>query len=68
MQKRRPRWTFLIVGALIWSIIFYSENVLITLSLIYVTHGPVLKLVHFVRRVLSGGVSPSEAAHGNIRS
>ena len=68
MQKRRPRWTFLVVGALIWSIFSYSENVLLTLSILYVTSGPVIKLVHFVRRVVSGGVTPSEPAHGNIRN
>jgi len=68
MKKGRPRWTFLVVGALIWSIIFYSENVLLTLSVIYVTSGPVIKLVQFVRRLLWGGVTPSEAVHGNIRS
>ena len=68
VKKPRPRWTFLAAGAFIWSIIFYSEYVLLTLAVIYVTSGPVAKLVQVVRRFLYPGVPPSEPAHGNIRS
>jgi CDP-diacylglycerol---serine O-phosphatidyltransferase len=68
MKKSRPRWIFLAAGALIWSIIFYSEYVLLTLAALYVTSGPILKLVQTVRRFLPGSVTTTEPAHGNIRN
>jgi CDP-diacylglycerol--serine O-phosphatidyltransferase len=68
MKKPRPRWLFVAIGALIWSIIFYSEYVLLLMAVIFVSSGPILKLFHFVRRLLSPSVAPSETAHDNIRS
>jgi CDP-diacylglycerol--serine O-phosphatidyltransferase len=68
MKKPRPRWAVVAAGALIWSILFYSEYVLLVLAVAYVTSGPVARLVQIVRRVLSAGAKSSEPAHGNIRN
>ena len=68
MKKPRPRWIFLAAGALIWSIISYSEYVLLILATIYVSSGPVINLLHLVRRFLPGSVTSSEPVHGNIRN
>jgi len=68
MKKSRPRWLFLATGAFIWSIIFYSEYVLLTLAIAYVSSGPILKLMQIVRRFLPASVTSSEPAHGNIRN
>jgi len=68
MAKSRPRWMFLAAGALIWSIISYSEYVLLILATIYVASGPIINLVQLVRRFLPGSVTSSEPVHGNIRN
>jgi CDP-diacylglycerol--serine O-phosphatidyltransferase len=68
VKKSRPRWTFLAAGALLWSIIFYSEYVLLTLGIAYVSAGPVAKLVQMVRRFLAPHAASSEPAHDNIRN
>jgi CDP-diacylglycerol--serine O-phosphatidyltransferase len=68
MKKSRPRWIFLAAGALLWSIISYSEYVLLILTTIYVTSGPIIILLHLVRRFLPGSVTSSEPVHGNIRN
>lgn len=68
MKKSRPRWLFLVIGALIWSVISYSEYVLLTLAVIYVSSGPIINLAHMVRRFLPSSTAPSEPAHGNIRN
>jgi len=68
MNNPRPRWLFVAVGTLIWSIIFYSEYVLMTLAVVYAASGPVMKLGQFVRRVLPSSGTTSETAHDNIRT
>src|SRR5262245_19601642 len=68
MKKPRPRWMFLAAGAFIWSVISYSEYVLLILATIYVSSGPIINLVQLVRRFLPGSVSSSEPVHGNIRN
>ena len=69
LKKRRPYQTLLLVAALIWSVFYYSEYVLLTMAVVYVSSGPVVKLVQTVRRFLPGHhVQPSEPAHGNIRT
>jgi CDP-diacylglycerol--serine O-phosphatidyltransferase len=68
MKKPRPRWIFVAAGALIWAIIFYSESVLLSLAVVYVTSGPVFHLVRFVQRFFPGRVAPTEPVHGNIRT
>jgi hypothetical protein len=42
--------------------------VLLLMATIYVGSGPVMKLVHVVRRLLPSRVSPAQPAHGNIKS
>jgi CDP-diacylglycerol--serine O-phosphatidyltransferase len=68
MKKPRPRWLFLAIGTLIWAIISYSEYVLLIMAVVFVSSGPVLKLLHFVRRLLSPSAGSSETAHDNIRN
>jgi CDP-diacylglycerol--serine O-phosphatidyltransferase len=66
LKKRRPQITGLATALLIWSILTYSEYVLLTLAVAYVSSGPILKLVQIVRRLLPSHVASSETAHGNI--
>jgi len=68
MKKPRPRWMFLAAGAFIWSVISYSEYVLLILATVYVSSGPVINLFQLVRRFLPGSVTSSEPVHGNIRN
>jgi CDP-diacylglycerol---serine O-phosphatidyltransferase len=68
MKKPRPRWAFVAAGALIWSIIFYSEYVLLLITVAYVTSGPLSRLVQIVRRLSPSNAKSSEPAHGNIRN
>jgi hypothetical protein len=54
---------------LFYLIFFYSEYMLLLLATVYVSSGPVAKLVQVVRRFLPGSVAaPSEPAHGNIKN
>ena len=68
MKKPRPRWAFVVAGALIWSVIFYSEYVLLILAVAYVSSGPVIKLLQFIRRFLPSHAASSEPVHGNIKN
>src|SRR5262249_9165863 len=68
MKKPRPRWLFVMIGALIWAVISYSEYVLLTMALVYVSSGPILKLAYCISRLLPASVAPSETAHENIRT
>lgn len=68
VQKPRPRITFLAAAMLIGLVIFYSEVVLLTLATLYISSGPIMKLVQTVRRFLPASVSSSEPAHGNIKT
>jgi CDP-diacylglycerol--serine O-phosphatidyltransferase len=67
-KKYGPRFALFATAMLIGLVIFYSEIVLLLMATIYVGSGPVLKLVHVVRRFLPARVSPGEPAHGNIKS
>src|SRR5262245_4372167 len=70
-KRPSPRFTLLACSMLLGAIYFYSEEVLLSLSIIYVSSGPVTKLLPLartVRRLLFGGVPPAEPAHGNIKT
>lgn len=68
VKRSRPRLTLLGAAMLIGLVIFYSEIVLLTLATIYVSSGPIMKLVQTVRRFLPSTGSSSEPAHGNIKT
>lgn len=67
-KKYGPRFALFATAMLIGLVIFYSEIVLLMLATIYVSSGPIMKLVQVVRRFLPSRVSPGEPAHGNIKS
>jgi CDP-diacylglycerol---serine O-phosphatidyltransferase len=67
-KKYGPRFALFASAMLIGLVIFYSEVVLLVLATIYISSGPVMKLVQVVRRFLPARVSPAEPAHGNIKS
>jgi len=74
VRKPRPRRALFMTAMLLGLIIFYSEVVLLTLAIIYVSSGPIAKLVPFssrfaqiVRRAIASRPEPSEPAHGNIK-
>lgn len=68
LKKRRPRVVFFATAMVIALIVLYSEVVLLAMASIYVSSGPIAKLVQTVRRFLPSRVPPSEPAHGNIKS
>jgi CDP-diacylglycerol---serine O-phosphatidyltransferase len=68
VKKGRPRVALLGAAMLIALIIFYSEVVLLALATVYVLSGPIANLTQTVRRIVPARVSPSEAAHGNIKT
>jgi CDP-diacylglycerol--serine O-phosphatidyltransferase len=68
VRKPRPRLVFAATAMLIAFIIFYSEEALLGLALIYGSSGPVAKLLQIVRKFLPQHTAPSETAHGNIKS
>ena len=49
-----PRLALFSAAMLIGLVIFYSEIVLLVIATVYVSSGPVMKLVHLVRRFLPG--------------
>jgi CDP-diacylglycerol--serine O-phosphatidyltransferase len=59
----QPRLTFFIAAMLIALIIFYSEPVLLAMAVVYVSSGPVAKLVQVVNRVRGWFARP----HGRER-
>jgi CDP-diacylglycerol---serine O-phosphatidyltransferase len=67
-RKYGPRFSLFATAMLLGMVIFYSEIVLLLLATIYVSSGPVMRLVHLVRRFLPARISPGEPAHGNIKS
>ncbi len=67
VKNARPRIALLGSAMLIGLVIFYSEIVLLTLATIYVSSGPIAKLLQMVRRMLPSRASSSEPAHGNIK-
>jgi len=63
-RKYGPRFALFATAMLIGLVIFYSEIVLLLLAAIYVSSGPIMKLVQVVRRFLPSRVSPGEPEHG----
>ena len=69
IKKAKPSLALFMTAILICLILFYSEEVLVIITTLYVSSGLIGKLVQMVRRLLPGSVSPaSEPAHGNIKS
>jgi CDP-diacylglycerol--serine O-phosphatidyltransferase len=69
VKKARPSLALAMTAIIIWLIIFYSEYMLLAMATVYVSSGPVAKLVQLVRKFLPGSVAaPSEPAHGNIKN
>jgi len=68
VRKAKPSLALFATAMLIYLVMFYSEEVLLALATIYVSSGLIGKLHQTVRRFLTGGVSTSEPAHGNIKS
>ena len=69
--KMSPRFALLFAAMLLGGIYFYSEEVLLVMAVIYISSGPVAKLLPIARatrRMLIGGVPESEHAHGNIKT
>lgn len=67
VDKAKPSLALFFIAMLISLIIFYSEEVLLAMAVIYVSSGLIGKLHQTVRRFLPGSVSGSEPAHGNIK-
>jgi CDP-diacylglycerol--serine O-phosphatidyltransferase len=68
VKKAKPSLALFVTAMLIGLIIFYSEEMLLLLATVYVSSGPIAKLVQVVRRFLPASVTPSEPAHGNIKN
>jgi CDP-diacylglycerol--serine O-phosphatidyltransferase len=69
VKKAKPSLALFATAMLISLIIFYSEEVLLAMAVIYVSSGLIGKLQQVVRRLLPGNVNQgSEPAHGNIKS
>ena len=70
-RRQGSRFALLSVGILLAAIYSYSEQVLLTIAVVYLLSGPVSKLLPVakaIRRLLHGQVPPAEAAHGNIKT
>jgi CDP-diacylglycerol--serine O-phosphatidyltransferase len=66
---RRSRSLVLVTaGLLIGLVFYYSEQVLLSMAIVYVASGPIGKLVQLVRRILPAAAKPGETAHGNIKT
>ena len=69
VKKAKPSLALAATAMLIGLIYFYSEEMLLAMATIYVSSGPMMKILQTVRRFLPGSVTaPSESAHGNIKS
>jgi CDP-diacylglycerol--serine O-phosphatidyltransferase len=69
VKKAKPSLALFLTAMLFYLIFFYSEQMLLLLATVYVSSGPIAKLVQFVHRFPPGGVAaPSEPAHGNIKN
>jgi CDP-diacylglycerol--serine O-phosphatidyltransferase len=68
VRKPRPRMVFAAAAMVIALTIFYSEEVLLILAVIYVSSGPIAKLVLIVRRLLPAHTAASETAHDSIKN
>lgn len=68
VKKAKPSLALFAIAMLIGLIIFYSEEMLLAMATIYVSSGPIGKLVQLVRRFLPSSVSThSEPAHDNLK-
>ena len=66
---RRSRSVVLVAaGLLIGLVFYYSEPMLLSITVVYVASGPSAKLIQFVRRLVPAGSKPRETAHGNIKT
>jgi CDP-diacylglycerol---serine O-phosphatidyltransferase len=66
---RRSRSVVLVAaGLLIGLVFYYSEPMLLSITVVYVASGPIAKLIQFVRRLVPAGSKPRETAHGNIKT
>jgi CDP-diacylglycerol--serine O-phosphatidyltransferase len=66
---RRSRSVVLVTaGLLIGLVFYYSEQVLLSMAVVYVASGPIGKLVQLVRRFMPSTAKPGETAHGNIKT
>ncbi len=64
VKTNKPFFILPLLSVLVAGIWFYSEWVLLAIALVYVTHGPILKIWQLVQRVLKPG-QPVEADGGN---
>jgi CDP-diacylglycerol--serine O-phosphatidyltransferase len=68
VMKRGPRAGLAATALMIGLILSYSEIVLLTMAVVYVTSGPIGKLIQFGQRLGSGRVRSNEPAHGNLKT
>ena len=58
----------LAAGMLIGLVFYYSEEMLLSIAVAYVSSGPLTKLIQVVRRFTSSRSKSSETAHGNMKT
>jgi CDP-diacylglycerol--serine O-phosphatidyltransferase len=69
VKKAKPSLALFATAMLISLIMFYSEQVLLLMAVVYVSSGLIGRLHQAVRRLLPGHVAQSsEPAHGNIKT
>jgi CDP-diacylglycerol---serine O-phosphatidyltransferase len=69
VKKAKPSLALAATAMLIGLVFFYSEEMLLAMATIYVSSGPIAKVIQIIRRFFPGSVAaPSESAHGNIKS
>ena len=69
VKKAKPSLALAATAMLIGLVFFYSEEMLLAMATIYVSSGPIAKVIQIIRRFFPGSVTaPSESAHGNIKS
>jgi CDP-diacylglycerol--serine O-phosphatidyltransferase len=69
VQKAKPTLALAATAMLIALVYFYSQEMLLAMATIYVSSGPIAKVIQIIRRFYPGSVTaPSESAHGNIKS
>jgi CDP-diacylglycerol---serine O-phosphatidyltransferase len=68
VKKAKPSLALFVTAMLIGLVLFYSEEVLLVMAMVYTSSGLVAKLYHGVRRLPAGVNTSSEPAHGNIKT
>ncbi|HEY2383376.1 MAG TPA: CDP-diacylglycerol--serine O-phosphatidyltransferase [Terriglobia bacterium] len=68
VKKAKPSLALFVIAMMIGLIIFYSEEMLLAMAAIYVSSGPLAKMIQMVHRFRPANVTPSEPAHGNIKN